>query len=60
MPEDKKIPKSKTPKQKEMLNLADRIVDFAVTRFGKKVFDGKCWDLPFEALAASGAKTPRG
>ena len=40
------------------LTVSQRVVRWATTQEGKKVGRGECWDLPFEALKHSGAKTP--
>ena len=35
--------------------LADKIIDFSMANFGKKIDRGECWDLASAALNAAGA-----
>ena len=41
-----------------MPDIGEELVQYAVTRLGKKVGQGECWDLPFHGLQAINAKTP--
>ena len=41
-----------------MPDIGEEVFRFASSRLRKKVGRGECWDLPFQALKAAGAKTP--